>query len=120
LRKQQGQDAAHRQTAGDDDVAMLTQPVVAFLDARVPFRPWSSDAALRAFRNVRRAGRRTRCASARQRLRNEAQLRRRPAEAMDQQHAKTATGEEQAAIWKQVFFPDVHLFTRSKCKSPAS
>ena len=53
-------------------------------------------------------------ARARQRLRHEAQLGRRPAQTMDQQHAKAAAGEKQAAIWEQVFVLSVHLFTRTE------
>ena len=48
-------------------------------------------------------------ARAGERLRDEAQLGRRAAQAMDQQHAHPAAGDEQAAILKQVFVLSVHV-----------
>ncbi len=111
LRQPQRQDAAHRQPARDDDVAVLAQPVVAFLDAGVPLLP---SRAAQLFRRAAMPGQLDAVdgmAGAGERLRHETQLGRRAAQAMDQQHANAATGDEQAAILKQVFVLSVHVVT---------
>ena len=83
----QGEDAAHRQAAGEDDVAVLLEPVVRRLDAGVPLVPGRTAQLLGRAAVAGELAAVDRVAGAREALRDEPQLDRRAAEAMDQQDA---------------------------------
>ena len=92
------QDAAHRQAAGNDDVAMLPQPVVGRLDARVPFPPGRAPQLLGRAAVAGELAAIDGVAGAGQTLRDEAQLDRRPAETVHEQHADAPAANELAAV----------------------
>src|SRR5262245_19907490 len=93
-----GQDATHGKAAGDDDVAIRTQPVVRGFHALVPLLPAGAP---QLFWGTAMPGELTTMygvAGVRQRVGAKAKLDRRATEAMHQQHAEPPAADVLAAI----------------------
>src|SRR5262245_21771351 len=98
LRQVGGQDAAHRQAAGDDDVALLLEPIMGRLDAGVPLLPRRAAKLLGRGAVAGQLTARDGVTGAGETMGHEPDLGRRTAEAMNQEHAEAPTADELAAV----------------------